>query len=158
MDKVTQLNWIIDTRREAGSGTDETVTIRIFRDGQRLEYINLEPGETERLDRGERQTYFWKFQNPSGLGVSVSGLAIPYTEDFPDGIEGHLSVVFEIHGNDLWRVGNIESQVVTGEIEFVADTIDSFRWKESKKAVSFAGTDVLSTDPGEGVRRLTLTY
>ena len=158
MDKVTRIYWTIQTSNVQWSGTDDLVTIRICRDGQRLVWANVEPGNTTRLDRGERRTYYWTFKNPSNIGVAVSGQAVPYTEDFPDGVRGHLRCMFEIHGDDLWRVLDITSVVLTGEMSFIPGTIDSWNWVQTPRNFNFPGDDILSTDSGEGVRRLTLNY
>lgn len=158
MDKVTRISWTIKTSDTRHSGTDSPVTIRIFRDGARILWANVEPGHTSRLDRGELKTYFWEFRNPSNIGVAISGKAVPYTEDFLDGVEGHLRCMFEIHGDDLWRVLDISSVVLTGEMRFIPGTIDAWDWVQTPKTFNFPGSDILSTDSGEGVRRLTLNY
>ena len=56
--KVTKIEWTFHTSNQEGSGTDSNVTIKILRDGNQLTYVNLEPGETARLDRGQVQTYW----------------------------------------------------------------------------------------------------
>ena len=90
--------------------------------------------------------------------MAVSGQVVPYTEDFPQGFAGHLRVVLKIWGDDLWRVGTIDSSVVEGTMQFVPGTIDSWRWVETPHRVTFPGEDVLSTDRSEGVLTLTLNY
>jgi hypothetical protein len=67
MKKVTKIYWIFHTSNKEGSGTDSRVTIKIFRDGEQLAFINQEPEETARLDKGEVGTYWWEFRNPSGI-------------------------------------------------------------------------------------------
>jgi hypothetical protein len=158
VDKVTRIYWTIKTSGAAWSGTDDLVTIRIFRDGYRLLLANVEPGNTTRLDQGELRTYYWEFKNPSNIGVAVSGKTVPYTEDFPYDVEGHLQCMFEIYGDDLWRVLDISSVVLTGEMKFIPGTIDAWDWVQTPKNFYFPGDDILSTDPSEGVRRLTLNY
>ena len=64
--------------------------------------------------------------------MAVSGQVVPYTEDFPQGFAGHLRVVLKIWGDDLWRVGTIDSSVVEGTMQFVPGTIDSWRWVETR--------------------------
>ena len=70
MAKVTRIDWAINTGESWWSGTDTQIKIEIYRDNQLLKRLNLEPGRTPRLDRGEFATYFWVFQNPDGLGVA----------------------------------------------------------------------------------------
>jgi hypothetical protein len=158
MARVTRIEWTFHTSNAPGSGTDSQVTIKMFRDGQQLAYINQEPGETTRLDRGEVGTYTWTFQNPTGVGTAVSGKAVPYTEDFPAGVGGHLRVELETRGDDAWRIGTIESEVISGHTRGIPGTIDSWEWVEERERFVFTGEDILSTNSAEGVRRLTLNY
>jgi hypothetical protein len=155
---VRRIEWTFHTSSREFSGTDSPVSVEILRDGTRLAYVWQEPGNTPRLSRGEVATYLWTFQNLSGVGVAVSGQAVPYTESFPSGFTGHLKVVLKIWGDDLWRVGTIESSVVEGQMKFIPGTIDSWQWVETPHAVTFLGEDVLSTDSSEGVVTLTLNY
>jgi hypothetical protein len=156
--KVRRIEWTYHTSTKEGAGTDSPVDVEILRDGQRIANVWEEPGETARLDRGEVATRGWTFQNPTGIGVSVSGTTVPYTEEFPQGVRGHLSVRFRIHGDDAWRIGTIESGVVSGELRGIPGTIDSFKWAESRENYVFNGEDILSTDNAEGVTTLTLNY
>ena len=94
MTNVTKIDWTIKTGNHWWSGTDTQIKMEIYRDNQLLKRLNLEPGHTPRLNRNELQTYFWVFQNPDGIGVSVSGTTVPYHEVFPNGIRGHLRVKF----------------------------------------------------------------
>lgn len=158
MSKVTRIEWTFNTSGAEGSGTDSRVTIRIFRDGQQLAFVNQEPGETARLDRGEVGTYYWTFENPTGIGTAVSGHSVPYTEDFPSGVRGHLKVELEIWGDDAWRIGTIESKVIAGHMRGIPGTIDSWEWVEDAENFLFAGEDVLSSNSAEGFRKLTLNY
>src|SRR5262245_7739554 len=130
MAQVSRIVWTFHTSNQEGSVTDSRVTIRIFRDGDQLVFVNQEPGETARLDRGENGTYWWTFVDPSGLGTAVSGQAVPYTEDFPNGVRGHLTVQLEIWGADAWRIGTIESNVISGQMVGIPGTIDSWQWEE----------------------------
>lgn len=155
---VRRIEWTFHTSNTQYSGTDSPVSVDIYRDGTRLAYIWQEPGNTSRLNRGEVGTYWWTFQNLSGIGVAVSGQAVPYTEAFPNGYAGHLKVVIKIWGDDLWRVGTIESSVVEGKMKFIPGTIDAWEWVETPHKVTFPGEDVLSTDSSEGSVTLTLNY
>lgn len=121
-------------------------------------FVNQEPGETARLDRGEVGTYYWTFTNPSGIGTAVSGHVVPYTEDFPSGVRGHMHVELEIWSDDAWRIGTIESKVISGHMKGIPGTIDSWEWVEEAENFLFTGEDVLSTDSSEGVHRLRLNY
>jgi hypothetical protein len=158
MSKATRIEWTFHTSGAEGSGTDSTIKIKLFRDNQELSYINQEPGETARLDRGEVGTYYWTFKNPADTGTSASGHNVPYTEDFPLGVHGHLRVELDSFGDDAWRIGTIESKVVSGHKKGIAGTIDSWEWVEEAENFVFPGEDILSTDTAEGTRRLTLNY
>ncbi len=99
MTNVTKIDWTIKTGEQWWSGTDTQVKIEIYRDGDMLKRLNLEPGHTARLDLAELQTYYWEFKHPDGLGVAVSGTAVPYYELFPNGVPGHLRVKFIAKGD-----------------------------------------------------------
>src|SRR3954451_23327455 len=92
------------TRRQTGdqwwSGTDSRIQLEIYRDGDLIKRLNLEPGNTPRLHRGEFANYFWVFKDPDGLGTSVSGTTVPYSVRFPKGVGGHLRVKFVPKGDD----------------------------------------------------------
>jgi hypothetical protein len=158
MSKVTRIEWTFHTSAAEGSGTDSTVRVEIRRDGQQLANPWDEPGETLRLDRGEVATRGWTFQNPTGLGTAVSGTAVPYFEDFPQGVRGHLQVTLRIFGDDAWRIGRIDSTVISGELKHVPGTIDAVQWVESREKFVFHGEDVLSTNSSEGGVALPLNY
>lgn len=120
---------------------------------------DLEPGNTPRLDRSELATYYWIFQNPSGIGVSVSGTPIPYYIDFNAGIRGHLRVRFTAKGKDAWEKDWIRSNVFFGELRHVPRTIDSMVWVEDWETFFFGRDVVLSTEKSdEGYASLTLLY
>ena len=123
MSQVSRIDWTFFTGAAEGSGTDSEVSLEILRDGNQIVAVDDEPGETARLDRGEIATRYWQFQNPTGIGTAVSGVAVPYTEDFPAGVHGHLVVRIRIHGDDAWRKTRIESNVWTGELRGVPGTI-----------------------------------
>lgn len=158
MAKVTKIQWTIKTDEEWWSGTDTRITCEVLKDDNRLLLADLEPGNTPRLDRSEQATYFWTFQNPSGIGVSVSGTPVPYFIDFNQGIRGHLRVRFTAQGRDAWEKDWIRSHVFFGELRHVPGTIDSMRWVEDWETFFFGRDVVLSTDSAEGFASLTLLY
>jgi hypothetical protein len=158
MSNVTRIDWTIQTGDAWWSGTDTTVKIEILRDGNLVKRLNLEPGRTPRLDRTELATYYWVFQSPDGIGVAVSGTAIPYYEVFPNGVRGHLRVRFIAQGDDAWEKVWINSTVHTGELRGVPGTIDSVVWHEDWEDFLFSQDVVLSTDPSEGHTTWTLQY
>ncbi len=158
MARVSQIDWTIKTGQLWWSGTDDIVRIEILRDGGLIKRLNLEPGDTPRLDRHEYATYYWVFRHPDGLGVNVSGTNVPYTEDFPEGISGHLKVRLAAKGNDAWEALDIDSTVHTGRLRHIPGTLDATEWVEELHDFSFPGRDVLSTDHSEGFTTLTLNY
>jgi hypothetical protein len=155
--KVSRVDWTFFTSEAEGSGTDSLVSLEIYRDGQLIAAVNDEPGETARLDRGEVATRYWQFRNPTGIGVAVSGVAVPYTEDFPNGVAGHLVVRIRIHGDDAWRKQRIESRVWSGELRYTGG-IDSVEWVETAQTFVFSREVVLSTNSAEGATSLELRY
>lgn len=158
MSKVTRIDWTIKTGDEWWSGTNSQVQIEIMRDGNLIKRLNLEPGNTPRLTRGELATYYWVFQSPDGLGVAVSGTTVPYSESFPSGVRGHLQVRLIAKGDDAWEKTYIESAVHTGELRGVPGTIDSVAWVEDWETFLFSRDVVLSTDSSEGYGSWTLQY
>ena len=158
MAKVTKIDWTVKTGEQLWSGTDTQIKIEIYRDNDLLKRLNLEPGNTPRLNRSELATYSWVFQNPDGVGVSVSGTTIPFYHDFPNGIRGHLRVKLIAKGDDAWEKDWIESNVYSGELRGVPGTIDSVVWVEDWETFFFDRDIVLSTDRSEGFTSLTLQY
>ena len=158
MANVTKIDWTIKTGDAWWSGTDSTIKIEIYRDSQLLKRLNLEPGNTPRLNRSELTTYYWQFQSPDNIGVSVSGTTIPYYEAFPSGIAGHLRVKLITKGDDAWQKLWIDSAVYFGELKHIPGTIDSFQWVENWDSFYFGQDKVLSTDSSEGFTSLTLLY
>jgi hypothetical protein len=158
MSNVTRIDWTVQTGNQWWSGTDDTVKLEIQRNNTLIKRLNLEPGHTPRLNRDEGATYYWIFQSPDGLGVSVSGTAVPYYETFPDGVAGHLSVKLVAKGDDAWEKVSIQSTVYTGNLRHVPGTIDSYRWVEDYETFFFGQDVVLSTDKSEGFSSWTLRY
>ena len=158
MTNVTKISWRIQTGNQWWSGTDTEIDMEIFRDGNSLQRLRLEPGRTTRLNRNELATYFWVFQNPSDIGVSYSGFTPPYYKEFPNGIQGHLTVKFTARGDDAWEKTSIFSTVFSGNIRSVPGTIDSLYWEEQRNDFAFTRDVVLSTDSSEGFSSLTIRY
>jgi hypothetical protein len=158
MTNVTRIDWTVQTGQQWWSGTDDTVKIEIWRDQTLIKRLNLEPGHTPRLNRGEYANYYWIFQNPDGIGVSVSGTTVPYSISFPNGIAGHLRVKLVAKGDDAWEKVSIDSTVTSGQLRYVPGTIDSFRWVEDYESFFFGQDVVLSTDASEGHTTWTLVY
>lgn len=158
MSNVTRIDWTIQTGQQWWSGTDDTVKLEIYRDATLLKRLNLEPGHTPRLNRGELVTYFWVFESPDGLGTSVSGTAVPFYHVFPNGVPGHLRVKLVAKGDDAWQKLSIDSTVYTGNLRYVPGTIDSFVWVEDYESYFFGQDVVLSTDAGEGFTAWTLRF
>ena len=70
MTKLTKIDWTVKTGEQWWSGTDTQIKIEIYRDNSLLKRLNLEPGNTPRLNRSELATYYWVFQNPDGVGLA----------------------------------------------------------------------------------------
>jgi len=158
MAKVTRIDWTIQTGHEWWSGTDTTVKIEICRDNTLIKRLNLEPGHTSRLDRNELATYYWIFESPDHVGVSISGTTIPYYVDFPHGVSGHLRVNLVAKGDDAWEKLSLDSTVHSGDLRGVPGAIDSVEWVETQESFYFGRDVVLSTDNSEGYTTLTLIY
>lgn len=158
MEHVTRIDWTVQTGSQWWSGTDTTVKIEIYRDQDLIKRLNLEPGNTPRLNRGELANYYWIFQSPDDIGVSISGTTVPYSVAFPNGVDGHLRVKLIAQGDDAWEKVSIDSYVTTGNLRYVPGTIDEFVWVEDYQEFFFGQDVVLSTDSGEGFTTWTLLY
>jgi len=158
MTNVTRIDWTVKTGAHWWSGTNTPIKIEIYRDSQMLKRLNLEPGNTPRLNRNELATYYWVFQSPDGLGVSVSGTTVPYYERFANGVRGHLKVKLIAVGDDAWEKDWISSTVYSGNLRHIPGTIDSMKWVEDWETFHFGRDIVLSTDRSEGFTSLTLNY
>ncbi len=162
---VSAIGWDIKTSTEPGSGTDSRVTVTILRDDVPILALNVEPGETERLDRGNSVFHTWNFTGaifvPSDFTTWVAGLGYPDAVEFPDDIQGHLKCRFAIYGDDLWRKDDIIGYVRYTRPQHVPGTIDSQIWVDDinwTHAGSFTQDVNLSTDASEGHQRWTLIY
>ena len=158
MTEVSRIDWTFFTSNDEGGGTDSEVSLEILRDGRQVVSVDDERGETARLDRGEIATRFWQFRDPTGLGKSISGTAVPYTESFPNGVQGHLTVRIRIRGDDAWRKQRIESNVWTGQLIGVPGTIDAVQWVETPLHFVFSQEVVLSSNNSEGHTTWDLRY
>lgn len=154
MTDVTRIEWLIKTGNKSWSGTDTQVEIEILRDGHSLILLNLEPGDTKRLNRNEQASYSWTFQPPDDLGTGDG----PFTESFPHGLNGHLQVRLIAKGDDAWEKVWINSLVYSGHEEFVVGSIDQSFWVEEVQSFFFDEDVVLSTDTSEGHPTWTLIY
>jgi hypothetical protein len=158
MANVTKIDWTVRTGDQWWSGSDTQIQMEIYRDNTLLKRLNLEPGNTPRLNRSTEATYYWQFLNPDRIGVSVSGTIVPFTVPFPNGIRGHLRVKLIAKGDDAWEKLWIDSNVYFGELRYVPGTIDSSVWFEDWDSFSFNQDVVLSTDSREGFTTWTLIY
>lgn len=158
MTGVYRIEWTFHTSGAAGAGTDARVMSLMLRDLIPIANVSIEPGETDRLDRGENRRMWWTFEEPNGFPASENGIPVPYTVKFPDGVSGHLRIFFTIHGDDAWRIGLITSQVFTGSLEYEPIGRNDRSWVDRIEDYTFNGEDVLSTNPSEGIRTISLIY
>lgn len=162
---VRALGWDIATAADPGSGTDSNVTLEILRDGQVVIALNVEPGETERLDRGNSVFHYHYVVGthfePGDIVSWVGGLGYPNGIEFSDDIGGHLRCRLRIHGDDKWVKDNIGAYVKYTSPQHVAGTIDSQIWADDISWTfigNFSQDVAMSTDAGEGVSTWTLAY
>lgn len=149
MTRVTRIDWIIQTGFADWSGTDSRIDVEIYRDGNLLASRYLERGNTSRLGSGELAMYYWTVE-PPGSPPSLN----PAYEDFPQGVRGHLHVKLIARGDDAWEKSWLQSKVHS--IEFRPSP--SVHWESKLEIFDFDRDVVLSTDPDEGYRTLTLHY
>lgn len=162
---VHQIGWQIKTSNIRDAGTDSRVTVTILRDGARIIALNLEPGNTTRLDQGESAFYFWRFQGtvfePGDLVEWIAGMPYPDGVEFADDVQGHLTCDLRIHGDDMWVKDQIDAYVRYINYHHIPGTIDAFEWVPDLNwtfVATFPRDIALSTDKKEGVTILHLIY
>lgn len=162
---IHEIGWQIDTAGAQYSGTDSRVSTTILRDNAAVITLNIEPGNTQRLHRGESSFYWWRFAGTnfvdSDIVSWIAGLPFPDGVEFPDDVHGHLKCRFRIYGDDLWRKDQIIGYVRYMTYHHIPGTIDSFAWVPDINwtQVGVFGQDVvLSTDSSEGFSTWTLNY
>lgn len=162
---VSEIAWDIETAEEAWAGTDSPLSVEIIRDGDVIIALNVEPGGTNRLDRGDSEFHWWEFQGahfaPGDYTTWVSGLPAPEAVEFPDGIDGSLRCRFRIHGDDMWIKDNIEAYVRYTTPKGIEGTIDSMKWVDDinwTHVGTFSVDGRISTDSSEGFTTWTLVY
>ena len=164
---VSEIGWDIRTSGDPIAGTDTRVTVEILRDNNLVILLNVEPGNTTRLDRGESTFYSWRFlgtnyaPDDSELGTITGGQGIPYGVEFPQNVVGHLKCRFRAWGDDLWIKDNVDGYVRYATERSVPGTIDSTVWVDDLNWTfiwSFPQDVPISTDPAEGFTAWTLNY
>lgn len=162
---ISEIAWDIKTSNRRWSGTDSPVSVEIIRDKDIIIALNVEPGNTGRLDRGDSEFHWWGFRGshfaPGDTFRWVSGLPYPEAAEFPEGIKGSLKCRFKIHGDDMWIKDNVEAYVRYTKPTHIEGTIDSMKWVDDinwTHVGTFSVDGNISTDLSEGVRMWTLLY
>ena len=159
---VSQIGWQIKTGASGGAGTDDRITVEVLRGNESIITLNVEMGETERLNRDNDVFHWWDFDRmywePGDIVEWIGGLPYPNAVEFSDDVHGVLRCRFRAHGDDAWEKDSITVMVKYAERHFIEGTIDAFEWKDGPwTAVGWFPQDVtLSTDPAEGVSTWTL--
>jgi hypothetical protein len=164
---ISEIGWDIRTSGIDVAGTNTPIVVEILRDDALVIALFIEPGSTTRLDRGESQFYWWRFQganfapNPSGIGTSTGGEGAPHGVEFPEGIHNHLKCRLRAWGDDMWIKDNIAAHVRYARLVGVPGTIDSSIWVDDLNWTfvgDFTQDVAISTDSGEGHETWTLVY
>jgi hypothetical protein len=162
---VHEIGWYIVTSEERASGTDSPVTVTILRDDSPIIALNVEPGNTPRLDRGESAFYSWRFTGTyftdDEFVTWIAGLPYPDAVEFPDDVQGHLKCRFRIWGDDLWQKDEIVGYVRYVTYHHIPGTIDSFEWVPDLNWTQvgvFSRDVILSTNDSELTTTWTLVY
>lgn len=160
---VSEIAWDIETDEQVWSGTDSPVSVDIVRDGDTVITLSVEPGGTDRLDRGDTEFHWWDFRGtyfaPGDFVRWVGGLPYPEAVEFPDGVEGSLECRFRIHGDDMWTKDRIDAYVRYTEPTAQGGTLskwtDDINWTH---VGTFSKDADISTDRREGYTTWTLIY
>lgn len=162
---VSEIAWDIKTADRAWSGTDTPVSVEIIRDDDIVLALNVEPGQTGRLDRGDSEFHWWAFKGthfaPGDIVQWVGGLPTPDAVEFPDGIEGSLKCRFRAHGDDMWIKDDVDAYVRYTKPKGIEGTIDAMKWIDDinwTHSGTFSVDGAISTDLDEGYRTWTLLY
>jgi hypothetical protein len=164
---ISEIGWDIRTSIDQFAGTDTPISVEILRDNALVIALLIEPGSTSRLDRGESQFYWWRFQganfapSDSDIAVSRGGEGFPHGVEFPQDIQGHLKCRLRAWGDDMWIKDNIGGYIRYARLVGVPGTIDSTVWVDDLNwtfAGDFTQDVAVSTDPTEGFLTWTLLY
>lgn len=162
---ISQIGWQIKTHSDRYSGTNSRVTVEILRDDRLIIALNIEPGNTGRLSRGESIFYYWTFAGayfmPGDIMTWIGGLPYPDGVEFPNDIKGHLKCRFRIHGDDLWKKDEIIGYVKYTRYYHISGTTDDFEWNPDLNWTNvgvFGRDGILSTDSDEGYTTWTLLF
>jgi hypothetical protein len=164
---ISEIGWDIRTSNIQFAGTDTPISVEILRDNALVIALLVEPGSTSRLDRGESQFYWWKFQganfapSSSDTAESHGGEGFPHGVEFPQDIRGHLQCRLRAWGDDMWIKDNVGGYVRYARLVGVSGTIDSTIWVDDLNWTfvgDFTRDIAISTDPQEGPRTWTLQY
>lgn len=168
---VRQLGWEVVASSEYADQKAAQVAVTIFRDGQPITTLKVEPGNTPRLSRGESTFYFWTFSDnepdpnrpvaPDAADSAGDGEPPQDFVEFANGIAGHLQCRFAIQGDDLWKRNQIMGYVRCLHREGIPGTHDTYAWvpDEDWTALGIFGADaIVSSDSADGVHTWTLLY
>src|SRR5262245_21554006 len=158
---VSEIGWDILTSSVVWGGTDTRISVEILRDNASVIALLVEPGATQRLDRGEDAFYWWRFQRAyfaprppdDDIASTTGGAGFPHGVEFPHGVVGHLKCRFRAWGDDMWIKDNVDGYVRYAREKGVPGTIDSTEWVDDLNWTliwHFPADASLSTDPSEG--------
>jgi hypothetical protein len=149
----------VRTKDAVDAGTDSLVKAHILRNFVPIKTLRLDYTSEDDLERGAVRNYdYWGLpwdndqtpQLPPGIGQNP----MPYPFfglEFSHGLPGHLVVMLQIFGSDMWIKDEVELYVRV--IRLVSTSFDTIAWQENSSWTHIAtwGQDVkMSTDSDEG--------
>jgi hypothetical protein len=160
----------VKTKDATGAGTDNLVTATLKRDGNDIHMFRLDYVAENDFERGAIRNYDFigstklprKNDQTPELPPGVSETPMPYPSygfEFSNGLQGHMTLRLQIHGDDMWIKDEVE--LFIREIRLKPTSFDTLAWKEDLKWASVAKwpKDVnMSSDSDEGVAYWDLAF
>jgi hypothetical protein len=159
---IGAIRLVVQTEDAPDAGTDHLVQATVIRDGNELRVLNLDYPTENDLERGAIRNYDYSGptrlprrndQTPE-LPPGIGRIPMPYPGygfEFSNGMNGHLRIRLQIHGDDMWIKDNVDLYVRF--VRQVATSFDTLAWQEDSfwtYVASWTRDAAMSTDSSEG--------
>ncbi|MDQ1591373.1 MAG: hypothetical protein QOG71_2000 [Pyrinomonadaceae bacterium] len=155
----------VRTKDVQHAGTDSLVKVHVMRNFLPIKTLKLDYSSEDDLEQGAVRNYNYlglDWDNdqtpPLPPGIGQNPMPYPfYGLEFSSGLPGHLMLILQILGNDMWIKDSVELHIKA--IRLVSTSFDTVDWREDASWTHVAtwGKDVrMSTDSGEGSSTWTL--
>lgn len=158
---VRQIGWEVVTSTEGSNGSkaqsssngpEVAASVTVLRDDDPIVTLDMEPGYTPCLSRGNATFYYWTFSgncpdpnlSADGDNARVEHPRQDYVE-FANGVAGHLRCRFEVGGDNQWQTDQITGYVRYLHRQSLPGTIDSTAWMPDQDWTRMTSFDVGAT-------------